>query len=125
MSTLDWRAVRALFDTICDLPAKQRQEVIDASGLGPQGLDLLQSMLDADARSDIGENVHALRRRSSRPWLQDSRIGSLVGAWRIEALIGVGGMGRVYRAHREDGCYEGLAAIKFVARSGQSRFLRS
>ncbi|MBK8287114.1 MAG: serine/threonine protein kinase [Ahniella sp.] len=122
MSILDWRAVRALFDTICDLPAKQRQEVIDASGLGPQGLDLLQSMLDADARSDIGENVHAHAPQVVEAMAQDSRIGSLVGAWRIEALIGVGGMGRVYRAHREDGCYEGLAAIKFVAEAANPGF---
>lgn len=42
--------------------------------------------------------------------------GSQLGAWRIEALIGAGGMGEVYRAARADGRYEQTAALKVMAR---------
>ncbi len=41
-------------------------------------------------------------------------IGLRVGAYRVEALAGVGGMGHVYRAVRADGQYEGLAALKVL-----------
>lgn len=41
---------------------------------------------------------------------------AVVGVWRPEELIGSGGMGAVYRAHRADGLYEQEVAIKFVRR---------
>lgn len=44
----------------------------------------------------------------------DPRIGSTLGAWRIEGLIGSGGMGRVYRAQRADGQYTQEVALKCV-----------
>jgi|GEM_PF-1364393 len=40
--------------------------------------------------------------------------GSMVGAWRLESEIGRGGMGLVFRAHRADGAYEQLAALKIL-----------
>jgi eukaryotic-like serine/threonine-protein kinase len=56
-------------------------------------------------------------------------IGTRVGAWTIEAEAGRGGMGTVWRARRNDGRYEGQAAIKFVHLSqlgndGEQRFRR-
>jgi eukaryotic-like serine/threonine-protein kinase len=37
-----------------------------------------------------------------------------IGAWRIEREMGRGGMGVVYRAHRDDGEVDALAAIKLL-----------
>ena len=45
------------------------------------------------------------------------RVGEQVGPYHIEALIGRGGMGVVYRARRTDGAFEQTVAIKFL-RSG-------
>ena len=45
----------------------------------------------------------------------DPRIGSTLGAWRIEGVIGSGGMGRVYRASRADGQYAQVVALKCVS----------
>jgi serine/threonine protein kinase/tetratricopeptide (TPR) repeat protein len=42
-------------------------------------------------------------------------VGRRVGAYRILARIGSGGMGSVYRAERADGEFQGLVAIKFVS----------
>jgi eukaryotic-like serine/threonine-protein kinase len=54
-------------------------------------------------------------------------IGRAVGPYVIEAEIGRGGMGSVWRARRTDGRYEGTVAIKFVhaawiGRAGEQRF---
>jgi eukaryotic-like serine/threonine-protein kinase len=56
-----------------------------------------------------------------------SLVGRRVGAYIIEAEIGRGGMGSVWRARRDDGRYEGCVAVKFVhvawmGRSGDERF---
>ena len=46
----------------------------------------------------------------------DPSLGQLVGPYRIEALIGKGGMGRVYRAVRADAAFEKHVAIKLINR---------
>ena len=42
--------------------------------------------------------------------------GSRLGAWRVVALLGRGGMGRVYLAERADGAFEKQVAIKVLRR---------
>ncbi len=42
--------------------------------------------------------------------------GSRLGAWRVVALLGRGGMGRVYLAERADGVFEKQVAIKVLRR---------
>ena len=56
-------------------------------------------------------------------------IGRRIGAYIIEAELGRGGMGSVWRARRADGQYEGRVAIKFLhltwrGREGHERFRR-
>ena len=40
--------------------------------------------------------------------------GTDIGVWKIEQLIGTGGMGEVYRAHRGDGLYDQTVALKVM-----------
>jgi eukaryotic-like serine/threonine-protein kinase len=54
-------------------------------------------------------------------------IGRRVGPYVIDAELGRGGMGSVWRAHRADGRFEGTVAIKFVhaawiGQAGEQRF---
>jgi serine/threonine-protein kinase len=41
-------------------------------------------------------------------------VGRRVGAYQIDAQIARGGMGSVWRAHRVDGRYDGVVAVKFI-----------
>lgn len=45
---------------------------------------------------------------------ESTLVGRQVGPYVIDAEIGRGGMGSVWKAHRADGLYEGVVAIKFV-----------
>ncbi len=47
---------------------------------------------------------------------EDALVGHAVGPWRIDRLIGAGGMGAVYLASRADGAFEGFSAVKVVKR---------
>lgn len=44
----------------------------------------------------------------------DPRIGHTTGGWRLLELLGVGGMGRVYRAEKSDGSFRVSAALKII-----------
>jgi len=55
--------------------------------------------------------------------------GQTVGPWTLVSLIGQGGMGNVWQARRNDGRFEGLAAVKLLnasllGRAGEERFRR-
>jgi tetratricopeptide (TPR) repeat protein len=132
-----WAQVRALFDQVQDLPEAQREAALQTSGLPDAVLAEVRSLLahlppDVDATSDAGFLAGAAAQRvalpprapdgSPQPVLLDDEVGARegqqLGHWQIDALLGRGGMGEVWRAHRADGAYEGHAAIK-VLRVGQ------
>jgi eukaryotic-like serine/threonine-protein kinase len=73
------------------------------------------------------------RSPARRHFLKDtsgaSLIGQQVGAYTIVSPIGQGGMGSVWLAKRNDGRFEGFAAVKFLnsglaGRKGEERFRR-
>ncbi len=47
-----------------------------------------------------------------RPLAADDRVGTRIGEYQIDALIGVGGMGKVYRATAADGSPVALKVVK-------------
>ena len=46
--------------------------------------------------------------------MANQRIGEVLGAWRLEELIGSGGMSEVYRARRIDGVVTQTVAVKVL-----------
>ena len=58
-----------------------------------------------------------------------AQAGDQLGAWRLDAVLGEGGMGTVWLAQRTDGRFDGQAAIKLLRTglfdaSAQARFRR-
>ncbi len=109
---------------------------------GPPRPFELAAEVDANGRSNVSLETQDLSASvaetlaapggQSRPLsaVQDSiEPGMIIGPWRVEGLIGEGGMGRVYKASRADGAFELTVALKLLKRGMDSdavlsRFLR-
>ena len=117
MSTEQHEQLKALLDRALELDP-DRWEAFAAEAcaadeaLRGQLLALLRSFRESP---DILERspVRGLdEKREQRDALE--RLGAQIGCYRIEELVGMGGMGVVYRAVRVDGAFEQTVAVKFV-----------
>ena len=117
----DWPQVRALFERLADLPAAERDAALATSGASDAVLREVRSLL-AHADGSGGEADGFLVRAAVPPGLAAAaavdgppgREGQRLGPWLIDGLLGRGGMGEVWGAHRADGAYDGRAAIKVL-----------
>ena len=122
-----WQAVSPLLDEALELAPAEREAFIAALAQRAAPLaQLLARLLDQHdrlLRSDFLETSPALA--ADGP----SLAGRAIGAYTLDAPIGMGGMGAVWRAHRSDGRFEGQVAIKLLNvalldPAGSARFQR-
>jgi Tol biopolymer transport system component/tRNA A-37 threonylcarbamoyl transferase component Bud32 len=108
-----WKEVEALYHTIADRAPAERARLLEH--VEPELRREVESLLDQPSASG------ALDRPA---WENGSnlRIGSLLGPYRIEAEVGAGGMGRVYKAR--DTRVGRSVAIKQSHAQFSSRFQR-
>ncbi len=111
-----WARARHWFDRLADLePAAATAELDRLGADEPELAREVSELLAAD------RSAGDLDGKAGRWVVPDSgadpNLGRRVGAWRIESVIGVGGMGTVYRAIRVDDAFDKTAALKMV-RSG-------
>ena len=98
----------ALFDECVLLDPVARSAWLDRECAGDALLRReVEQLLQADQRATDFLEAPLTHETSDRS-------GERVGPWRLEALVGSGGMGSVYRAARADGAYERIVAIKFL-----------
>jgi serine/threonine-protein kinase len=106
-----WIVVSPLLDRAVDLPAEERARLIDALRPSePNAARLLEELLashDALLSSDFLETDVV---GAPAPTL----AGSAVGPYTLDTPLGAGGMGSVWRAHRNDGRFEAAVAIKLL-----------
>jgi eukaryotic-like serine/threonine-protein kinase len=104
--------IEAIFNEVLALPSGERQALIEIR-CGEDALlkSEIYSLLRACAEEEV---LAAVRLREART---DARTGldrKRVGAYEIDRLIGRGGMGAVYVAHRADGTFDKQVAIKLI-----------
>lgn len=100
-----WRQVEQLYDAAIELPVAERAEFAQTACAGDEDLRReLLSLLDAQQQAgdfmespalDLAAQVVAQEQSS----IKQSFIGRELGPYKIEKLLGVGGMGEVYLAH--------------------------
>ena len=111
-----WAAVDALFDRLQDLAPEARADALRLANVDEATRRQVQRMLHAlDSQPQFLEQPAAV---STGPDVADGYSslspGDTVGDFRIERLIGRGGMGEVYLAHRADADFEQQVALKLI-----------
>ena len=116
-----WRQIRDLLATAIGLPIKERPAYVASACKGDDGLRVeLESLI---AAHEVAEGGKLEQLNLSTTWTPHSGvdgergtslIGKRVGAYRIEAEIAHGGMGRVYRATRDDDRFSKQVAVKIL-----------
>ncbi|MFY2762620.1 protein kinase domain-containing protein [Arenimonas sp. MALMAid1274] len=111
-----WQAVAALFDRVHELPPPEREAALAASREDAAVRDQVRQMLSAlESQPDFLEQPAAVSVAPEAPGGYCSLSpGERVGDFRIERLIGRGGMGEVYLAHRADADFEQHVALKLI-----------
>lgn len=114
-----WQQVEALFHRALDLPRDERVQQLSEwctsdPALAAEVLSLLSS-------SDLEKEAAGASPRSQTG---DAWIGRTAGPFRLERLLGRGGMGAVYLARRVEGGFEQLAAVKIISTRLTSQWLR-
>lgn len=124
-----WQRLEAVFQMVMDADPAERDAVLAAAcgsdaELREEVLKLLDqtadaaSFLEAPAFSNMTTSAGAPSTVDAP--LTDSLIGQMAGPYRIEAEVGRGGMGTVYRAVRDDGSFMQEVALKVVKRGFDS-----
>ena len=104
--------IEAIFNEALALPVGDRQVLVEALCHGDEFLTAeVCSLLEACAAEELLADT---RLRQSHVAANAGLVQKRVGAYEIDRLIGRGGMGAVYVAHRVDGNFEQQVAIKLI-----------
>jgi len=117
MTPSDMTVLQEAFEEVSRLLGEERQAWLDRfASERPELIDELKVVLAADRRADA--SLSAIFDSSLKKVMEDQGNlpnGETVGAWRVVARVGEGGMGTVFLAERADGTYRQQAALKLAA----------
>jgi serine/threonine protein kinase len=115
-----WARIEQLLDAALDLPPDERRgflerECPDDPAMRIEALEILEA---GEAPAPLLDRP-AARVEAILPEVTDEPgvpLPERVGPYRIERVIGEGGMGTVFLAHRDDGHFDQQVALKLVRR---------
>jgi eukaryotic-like serine/threonine-protein kinase len=116
-SSKQWADVAALFDRLLELTPAARDEQLKRSDASPAVQQQVRQMLMAiDSDPDFLEPSARQTQDPNEAAQEYSSLatGAKVGAFIIERLVGRGGMGEVYLAHRSDADFSQKVALKLI-----------
>ncbi len=113
MKSARWRLVSPHLDQVLDLSGDGRQQyLVDLASENPTlAADLERLLGEERALRDEGYLEHDAQDLLAAPRL----AGQVFGAYALVEPIGAGGMGTVWLARRNDGHFEGTAAVKLLS----------
>ena len=113
-----WETVERWFERASDLPPGERAEFLERecedSTVRLEVLELLEAEALAGAVLEPSDGYRRSLGGGFAP--REDPSGRLVGRYRLDSLIGRGGMGTVWLAHRDDQTFEQRVALKLVKR---------
>jgi serine/threonine protein kinase len=128
ISAEEWRVLSECLDQALDLDESARDTwLAQLKRKDPEMAERVVRAIAVRQQPGFSKFMSSASVLPSEETLGLTLIGRRVGAYEIEAEIGRGGMGSVWRARRADGRYQGTVAIKFVHASwigptGEHRF---
>lgn len=116
MDSHRWKRLEALYIAALELTPTERTVFLDeALTDDPTLRQEIEEMLSIDEESiALAVENRLFLQRKTQQLPQEDLIGTQMGPYRLEKLIGKGGMGEVYLAHRADDQYEQKVALKLV-----------
>jgi eukaryotic-like serine/threonine-protein kinase len=120
MSPERWQQIKALFESAMDVePERRSKYVSDICGNDAELRREVESLLESErVPGMIRDDSGLLAARALQDGFQDHdpMIGRNVGAYRIERLLGNGGMGAVYLASGNNAADQQAVAVKVIKR---------
>lgn len=119
----EWMQTRDAFEKLADLPSGARDIQLEKMSLPPAIADRVRAMLSAGDTPGMLDSRIAAPLDGPAPSAYASLVrGTVIGGFKIERLIGRGGMGEVYLAHRDDAGFEQRVALKMLRPEAAGRF---
>lgn len=117
MNPKKWTYAKQIFADAVELTNEQRAKYLEDACAGDGELiGLVQTMLANDAPA--GSFMETPPVVCAEP--MSSYLGKHIGPYKVERLLGQGGMGSVYAALRDDGNYSQRVAVKLIKRGMDS-----
>ena len=116
-----WQELEPQLLALLDLDSAARSaRLAQLAAEQPEMASELSRLLDAaeqtrwDAQMAGGAALEVVQSLGAQLERDQDRTGARIGNYRLESLLGRGGMGAVYLAQRADGAYEQTAALKLL-----------